>query len=234
MKAILSIFKIPVLRLINGVALVGLTGGASYVGYQYLEARESSDIYRERLAELSENYSDLRLLYNAAVERQAVTELVVAEDRITVRVRNPGGVVEEIPTPYDPRGEIYVDYVVADGRLLIRRVFDELTPPSSGVIIDPAIEFVDWTDPRMTQGQAVYRQLEEGRWIITVTGNGSLGLVRAGDAGDVGELVSGPEIADFERMPEAADDEVDAITPGDVLRRLFGDKEADKTPGDGA
>ncbi|MEM9064835.1 MAG: hypothetical protein AAGB51_05035 [Planctomycetota bacterium] len=228
MKALLAILKIPVLRLINGVALVGLTGGASYMGYQYLEARESADIYRDRLTELNESYEDLRRLYNTAVERQAVTELLVRDDTITVLVRNPGGVVEEIATPYDPRGEVYVDYVVADGRLLIRRVFDELTPPASGTVIDPAVEFVDWADPRMLQGQAVYRQLDEGRWIITVTGNGSLGLVRAGDAGDVGELVSEPEIADFSSLPEEADAEVERIRVGELLQRLVSDPDEDE------
>jgi hypothetical protein len=55
---------------------------------------------------------------------------------------------------------------------------------------------VPWEGDEATVGKAVYRKLEEGRWLVTVTGNGSLGLERARrDA--VVALSPAPPVADF-------------------------------------
>jgi hypothetical protein len=178
-------------------------------------------IYKERLAEVVAEYEGLRESFNEVVRRTAVTELVVADGAMTVRVRTAQGVIEEVETALDPMSEVYVDFAVVDGRALIRRVFDEHTPPSSGVVIDEALEFIDWgTDPE-GYGQAVYRSLGEGRWVVTVTGSGSLGLKRVGGADEV-ELVHGPSVQDFEAIERAVDAAVAEVGVVDVLRRVGG------------
>ena len=69
-------------------------------------------------------------------------------------------------------------------------------------------------------GKAVYRELGEGRWVITVTANGSLDLVSAPE-GESFELVSAPPVRDYEQIQQEAAHEIDAIGPGDVVRRVF-------------
>lgn len=217
------LLKLGIVRLLSGAVVIGAGSMATLLGYRFVRADLSAQVYRERLETLSVEYEGLRDRYNDAVSKQAVTELVVAGGKLSVRVRTPRGVVEEIPTPYRPEGEIYVDYVVVDGRLLIRRVFDDLTPPSSGLVIDPALAWVDWDDPANDRGQAVYRRLEEGRWVVTVTGTGTLGLRRVGDADGPTNLVSSPEVRDFAEAPQRADAEVASIGPGDVWGEIIGD-----------
>ena len=218
--------KLTLLRLGITAALLGVGSLAASFGYRSARNDLSAEIYRERLETLASEYQRLRDDYNAAVARQAVTELIVKDNTLTVRVRTPAGVVERIPTRFDPSGEIYVDYVVLDGRLWIRRLFDELTPPASGLVLDPALAGIDWTDPGAAWGQAVYRSLDEGRWIVTVTGTGALGLRRVGPADDEGlddaSLLDRPEVRDFETEPELADESVREIEPGEVWRRLLG------------
>lgn len=218
----MPLLKFGLVRLATGAVFVGVGTLAGLFGYRFVRADLSAEVYRDRLEALSVEYAGLREKYNEAVAKQAVTELVVRDGKLSVRVRSPRGVVEEIPTPYRPEGEIYVDYVVASGRLLIRRVFDDLTPPSSGLVIDPALEWVNWADPSIDRGQAVYRRLDEGRWIITVTGQGTLGLRRVGEADGPADLVTAPEVRDFDEAPEQADARVSEIGPGEVWKRLVG------------
>lgn len=45
-------------------------------------------------------------------------------------------------------------------------------------MIDPVLERINWQAPGLAVGKAVYRRLDEGRWVVTVTGDGSLGLAR--------------------------------------------------------
>jgi hypothetical protein len=135
-----------------------------------------------------------------------------------------GGVLREIETPYDPSGEIYVDYIVRDGRLWIRRVFDAKTPPSQGVVIDPDLAAVTWgqEDAGAEVGKAVYRALGEGRWVVSVTGGGSLGLVQV-DA-DVGvDLERAPAVEDFAAVTVEADRDVESIGLAEVWQRLITD-----------
>jgi hypothetical protein len=96
-----------------------------------------------------------------------------------VAIRDASGAVRTIETPFDPSREIYVDFVVLDGRLWIRRVFDDRTPPEQGVLIDPALAEIDWSEDEAAHGKATYRALGPGRWIVSVTGDGSLGLARS-------------------------------------------------------
>lgn len=210
-------FGIAIGRTIWLAAGVLVTGGAGVVGYRVLRADLAAQVYRDRLEALAGDYEMLRARYNQAVERTAVTELVVADGHLTVRVRNAEGVVREIPTPYDPGGEIFVDYVIVDGRLWIRRVFDLLTPPASGLIVDPELASVDWDDPAAAYGKAVYRSLSEGRWVISVTGDGSLGLM---PADETVELVPAPPVRDYELIEKELAEDIGAIAPGDVVRRF--------------
>ncbi len=206
---------------IGNVAAVVLLGVAGFVGYQLVQANLKADIYRDRLTELADDYDQLRQTYNQAVRKTAVTELVVEDGKLCVSIRTNEGVVKQIPTPFDPSGEIYVDYVVLDGRLWVRRVFDAQTPPSAGVVVEPELTDVGWDDPALAHGKAVYRRLDEGRWVVTVTGDGSLGLAKA-TGNEPTDLTSTPSVRDYEPVHEQARAEVDRIGPGDVVRRLVG------------
>lgn len=223
----------PQKHTIGGVALsllfVGAWGIAAAFGYAMLRANVTEDILRDRLYDIVEGeYRALRDRYNEAVRQTAVTELVVEGGRLSVRVRNAEGTIEEIPTDFDPSSEIYVDYVVVDGRLWIRRVFDDATPPSRGVVINPELATVDWEalpsgEPgeggAPSFGQTIYRSIGEGRWMISVSGNGALSLSRV-SPDTVLPLSAPPEVATYDELTRQIDAEVDRISPLDVLRRL--------------
>jgi len=110
---------------------------------------------------------------------------------------------------------------------MIRRVFEAKTPPAAGVVVDDALADVDWKsiDPSgqsMTMGKAVYRSLSEGRWVIAVSGDGSLTLRRAGDADSESAEPMAP-FADLKEFPplEGAIEQADrAITVRDLWRAL--------------
>ena len=139
------------------------------LGYRLASRNVELDIYQDRLAGLSNEYESLRLMYNQAVRKTAVTELIVKDGRLSLAIRTIEGVNRLIDTPFDPAREIYCDYVLLDGRLCIRRVYDAHTPPHKGLVIDDKLEYVDWNDPAARYGNAVYRSLSEGRWIVTGT-----------------------------------------------------------------
>jgi hypothetical protein len=188
----------------------------------------AADVYRDRLARLAGEHEALRTSYNDAVRRSAVTELLVRDGSLSVLVRTPGpegSALREIETPFDPSREIYVDFAVLDGRLWIRRVFDERTPPSLGVVIDPELAQIEWAGAPgsgVRVGKAVYRSLSEGRWVVSVTGQGSLGLERVGPASDApGELIAAPTVQTFDELPEA-DRQAAEIGWSDIWRWLRG------------
>jgi len=208
-------------RWLSRAVLVALAVGAGFFGFRLLEARLTADVYRARLAALGERYAELAGRYDEAVRRTAVTELVVAGGRLEVHVRNAAGLERAIPTPFDPTAEIYVDYAVLDGRLWIRRVFDERTPPLDGVLVDPNLAHVDWNEAGARHGKATYRSLDEGRWIVTVSGNGALGLERAPERG-LPELAPAPEVQDYAPVGEVIRTELSGLSPLEVVRQLFG------------
>lgn len=190
------------------------------VGYRLAASKVELDIYRDRLAGLSSDYEALRSMYNQAVARTAVTELIVKDGRLSLAIRTVQGVDRVIDTPLDPAREIYCDYVLLDGRLWIRRVYDSHTPPSDGLVIDNDLQRVNWDDPAARFGKAVYRSLDEGRWIVTVTGDGSLGLAKT-DAGADVALSGPPPVRDYEQLQEQIDDKLADVTVGDVLKRII-------------
>ena len=185
--------------------------------YRLVEARVASDIYRARLAELAQSYEALRDQYDEAVRRTAVTELVVRDGELFVSIRTAAGELHTIPTPYDPRNEIYVDYAVVDGRLWIRRVFDAATPPDEALVVDPALRRIDWEADEALHGKAAYRSLGEGRWIVTVTGDGSLGLARVA-ADEPMPLAAAPRLRRFDPIEQEVRDAMGAFEPGEVIR----------------
>ncbi|MEC9373315.1 MAG: hypothetical protein VYC34_05695 [Planctomycetota bacterium] len=188
------------LKAIGGILVTaGIIGGGVTAWRLWDDSRESEAL-RERMAEMRVEYETLREHYNEAVRRTAVTELLVENGELSVRVVNAEGVERIIDTPFDPTGEVYVDYVVLNGRLWIRRVFDAYTPPAEGMIIDPAMASVDWRpEADMRVGKAVYRSLSDGRWVVTVTGDGSLGLARC--TGDrLYDLSAPPKVGRYEEV----------------------------------
>lgn len=200
-------------------ALVLLGGAAGLMGYRFVRADLAAHVYRERLVTLAQDYESLRTTYNDAVRRSAVTELIVKDGKLAVRVVNDQGTVREIPTPYDPTREIFVDFIVVDQRLWIRRVFDAKTPPTQAVVINPEFTDVDWESPQTAYGKAVYRRLDEGRWVVSVSGDGSLSLGRADGPT---RLTNAPKLKDYQQAEEDAKAKADAIGVRDVWSWLTG------------
>jgi len=174
-------------------------GAASYVGFLFHESNTTAERLRSELTTLSADYTLLRDNYNEAVRRTAVTELLVEEGKLSVVIRTAEGEMKRIDTPCDVAGEVYVDYVILGGRLWIRRVFDQKTPPSKAVIIDPKLADIDWSAEHAQYGKAVYRHLTDGRWMISVSGDGSLGLARV-EGGNKVTLAPPPMVKDYETI----------------------------------
>jgi len=204
-------------RVLGTLGIVIVSGVVSVTGYRQVTGNPAAEVRRalEQLEDehaalaaahesLQDEHGALTDRYNRVVKKTAVTELLVEDGRLSVLIRRPDGQVREIPTDLDPRNEIYVDYVVLDGRIWIRRLFDVHTPPGSGMVINPLVQDVDWAAAQKGHGKAVYRSLEEGRWVVTVTGDGSLGLAQApaNEASDLAESAVVEEFEPIERTPE--------------------------------
>ena len=211
-------------RLVLGFLLISTTGIAALSAFRVLEVQLEAEVYRSRLSEISRDLALLRGQFNEVVRKTAVTELLVKDGELSVTIRAADGSLKTLPTPFDPRSEIYVDYVVVNGRLWIRRIFDESTAPDRGMLIDPNLADIDWSDIGASHGKATYRALHDGRWIVTVTGDGSLGL--APKVGDEPTPLSGPppvrEYAPVSEQVSAALRELDAQEIALALARRFG------------
>ena len=192
-----------------------LTTCAVVCGFFWLREEVTSKIYRTKLEAMAAEYADLADRYNHAVRQSAITELEVTASSVTVLIRTMDGEIKRIPTPYDPTEEIYVDYLVGNGRIWIRRVFDDSTPPENGLVIDPVWESVDWKKSDLNFGKAVYRSLEPGIWSIQVSGNGALSLEPA-PASRTDLLTTAPPIRSFEEIQLSLDQEVQAIGMKDL------------------
>jgi hypothetical protein len=199
--------------------LILLLAVSGFSAFRLLEATLAADVYRERLAELSEDYESLLGQYNEAVRRTAVTELLVEDGRLTVVIRTAQGDLQSLESSLDPRKEIYVDYVVHDGRLWIRRLFDEDTPPGEGMVIDPRFVDIDWDLASESHGKAAYRALDEGRWVVDVTGDGSLGLARR-DRDETVRLSAPPPVREYPPIERAVEDRLGRVGPREALEAL--------------
>lgn len=197
-----------------------LLGAFSLAGYQWARASVAKDVYRDRLNSVQQEYAQLADQYNQAVTPKPVTELLVEGGKISVVIREGNGETRTIETPYLADREVFVDYALIDGRLLIRRVFDENTAPAYATMIDDELVDVDWDDAGAQFGKAIYRQLDDGRWVVSVTGDGSLGLKRL-DPDEAPELTHRPGVAEFTPVTPPTHEEVEAIGIGEVWRRLF-------------
>jgi len=179
-------------------------------GFFWLREEVTSQIYRNKLEAMAAEYAELADRYNHAVRQSAITELEVTEENVTVLIRTIDGEIKRIPTPYDPKEEIFVDYLVGNGRIWIRRVFDDSTPPENGLVIDPVWESVDWKESGLSYGKIVYRALEPGTWSIQVSGNGALSLEPASES-HPDALAASPAIRSFEEIQLSLDQEVQSI-----------------------
>jgi type II secretory pathway pseudopilin PulG len=206
---------------VGALAVIAVLGSAT--AYSVARSQLAAAVYLERLETLARDYEDLRDQFNTAVRRTAVTELLVSGDRLSVHIRTADGTTKTIATPFDPRGEIYVDYAVVDGRLWLRRIFDAQTPPSQAMVIDPSFATIDWDQTNARYGKAIYRSLSTGRWVVSVTGDGSLGLEQVDPAKGASDrvLVFAPEVHDFETIEEQVQQRLDRIGWRDVVRRVF-------------
>lgn len=222
--------------IVLGIAALGAVGLVGVAGMRLARADAVERVYRQRLESLAKDYETLRASYNQAVRRTAVTELVVEGGTVTALVRSTHGTIAEIPTGADPTREVYVDFALLDGRVWIRRVFDSSTRPEDATVIDPRLAEIDWQgrepigeDPgsasRATKatavGQAVYRTLGEGRWVVRVSGDGALGLERVPmDA--VVPLAEAPPVRSFEEVEDEARREISRVGWREALGAVLG------------
>jgi len=207
---------------ITGLAVVGATAVVAMVGLRFAKADAANAVYKSRLQDLSSEYETLRTHYNSAVRQTAVTELVVRDRSVTVQVRTIEGTVETIETDANADKEIYVDFALIEGRLWIRRVFDADTPPSKATLINPKLAHVDWNKENALVGQAVYRQLGEGRWVVNTSGDGALALTQVPED-QIVNLAPPPEIGDFDEIQSEVSEEIDKVTWRDVFAAVLGD-----------
>ncbi|HUS91660.1 MAG TPA: hypothetical protein VM695_07395 [Phycisphaerae bacterium] len=211
-------------RLAAVLSLVGVGGVALY---SHSKGRIVADIYRQRLRELSDQYKELRGLYSEVVKKTAVTELVLAGGRLSVVIRTAEGVLRAIPTDLDPSKEVHVEYIARDGRLWIRRVYTMTDPDERGradanvVAINPALNDLPWSEDADLQGLSVFRkQLSEGRWVVTTTGNAALALTKL-EPGQASDLASPPSVRDYPELEREIQDEVERLTFVQVVDRLI-------------
>jgi hypothetical protein len=190
-------------------------------GFFWLKEEVTSSIYRSKLEAMAAEYTALADRYNHAVRQSAITELEVAGDTVTVLIRTTDGRIRRIPTTLDPRHEIYVDYLVDNGRIWIRRIFDQTTPPEKALVIDPVWDVVDWDTSGLEFGKAIYRALQPGIWSIQVSGNGALSLERVAESRPE-FLQASPEIRSYEEIKLSLDREVEAIGLKDIWNYCTG------------
>ncbi len=206
---------------ITGFAVIAAVGLVSVVGMRFAKSDAANEVYQSRLRDLSTDYESLATQYNQAVRQTAITELVVKDRSITVQIRTIEGTAETIETSCDADKEIYVDFALIEGRLWIRRVFDADTPPSQATIINPKLANVDWNAEGALVGQAVYRQLDEGRWVVNAAGDGALALTKVPDD-QVVNLSPPPTIKAYEEIQSQVDEELDKVTWRDVIATVLG------------
>lgn len=239
---------LPLWLIVLGVALL--------LGYQWAKSNTTQDIYRERLIGLENDFNQLNTdynvltdqynnlanqfnaladQYNEAIVPRPVTELFVEDGKVCLAVRLGDGRVIRKQTDFDVQAnQVYVDYVVVDQRLLIRRAFEfnktTAVPPDKVVYIDEELLDIDWDIDTIPYGKALScSKLVDGRYIISVAGNGSLDLKKVADEAEV-ELEAEPiikqyapvskRVEDHEPVKRATED-AQKIGVGDVWRHLF-------------
>ncbi|QYY36079.1 hypothetical protein [Ruficoccus sp. ZRK36] len=196
--------------------LLAVITAAGLAGLKLTRAQMAEDIYRDRLGDLAADYAKLRDQYERALSQSVVTELEVDDGQLTVRYLRGDGELATVPTPLDTSREIFVDFYVAGNRVGIRRLFDSSMPPDQALVLDEPWDTMAADAPPTTFGRAVYRRLGEGRWSVTMTGNGSLGLEKL-PAGHRSSLVPPPPLIAPEAPVMASDEAVEEITVADMV-----------------
>ena len=214
-------------RWLRVAGTLGLVGVCCVALWRQSRGNIAAAIYRQRLQEVSRRYSQLADMYNDAVRKTAVTELVLEDGRLSVVVRTAAGVVETIPTHLDASQEVHVEYLVQDGKLWIRRVYTLSDPDPGGrahasvAMINPGLAEPPWSSDPNLQGLSVFRkELSEGRWMVTATGNAALALKKL-PPGQRCELASPPEVRDFATIEKEVDDELARLGLADIAQNLF-------------
>ncbi len=207
---------------ITGFALIAAVGVVAIIGLRFAKADAANTVYQSRLRDLSTEYQSLAAQYNQAVRQTAITELVVKDRKVTVAIRTIEGAAETIETNCDADKEIYVDFALIEGRLWIRRVFDADTPPSQATIINPKLVDIDWNSQSALVGQAVYRQLDEGRWVVHASGDGALALTKIPED-QIVSLSPPPTIQTYEEIQTQINEQIEKITWRDIFASVFGD-----------
>ncbi len=87
------------------------------------------------------------------------------------------------------------------------------------MLIDPRLVSVDWDGSVDNYGKAAYRSLGEGRWVVDVTGDGSLGLARR-ELQDHVRLEPPPPVRRYDPIDAAVEDALGAIQPLEALQAL--------------
>jgi hypothetical protein len=88
-------------------------------------------------------------------------------------------------------------------------------------VIDPDIAEIDWDARGARFGQAVYRSLDDGRWVVSVSGSGALELARAEDEVPVA-LAPPPSVSSFGEIEAEARREAEGIGWRELLARVLG------------
>jgi len=86
------------------------------------------------------------------------------------------------------------------------------------MVIDPVMGDIEWTEE--DYGLAVYRPLTEGRWVISVTGGGALGLRHMPLEDEPPALAATPPVRSYDEMREEIDAQVGSISLKDIWRRI--------------
>lgn len=213
------------LRRLGLLCFIIITFLSLLLGYKFARTSIAADYYRDRLREELAKAEAMRQTFNEVVKKTVITELLVNEDDsvcvVFVAADNTERVVN---TPFKKGAEMNVDFIRReDGRLFLRRIYDENTKPKEALFIDPDLQTVDWKPA--TRGNTTYTQLNQtGRWIVTVSGGGALELTKADDKIKREPLKPLPTIKEYAVIEKEISAKVEEIGFTDVMQALFGGK----------
>ncbi len=206
------------------LGFIAITVVAFVLGYNFMRSNIAADLYRDRLREAVKKNEALRQTFNEAVKKTIVTELLVQDDEsICVVFVSADNTERVVPTPFRMGAVVYVDFIVLDNRVFLRRVYDEDTKPSEALFIDPQMQTIDWKKVDDLQGNAPFARLnKKGRWTVSVTGNNALQLTKADDTARRQPLTYAPTVKDYDEIEKEMEARIEEIGVGDVIRSIFG------------
>jgi len=222
----LALWSIIMTKKLGVLSFVAITCLAFALGYNFMRSNIAADLYRDRLREAVKENEALRQTFNEAVKKTIVTELLVQDDEtVCVVFVNADGTERVVPTTFKMGSEVYVDFIVRDNRLFLRRVFDENTKPKEALHIDPQMQTVDWKSINTPRGSATYAQLnKKGRWTVSVAGNGALQLTKADDNANRQPLTVAPSVKEYAVIEKEMNAKIEEIGISDVMQSILGGK----------